>query len=191
MVMKKFINKYNSILRLLFIICLFIIGFASYNLYKFFWPTTYVSSTDNFSVIFPGDVITHKLQSEKQSDGTIVSGNIYNCNIESKGIDYAVDVTTYSNINFSKYNFDYKIATLQNQIQILAKTDNADISNGSTISFKNSNAVTATLTPKSKSEAKSYVLATLNQNKIYILIGGGTKQDQFKTFSSKFKFLKT
>jgi hypothetical protein len=187
--MKHFIEKYNGVFRLVFIVCLFLLGFAGYNLYKTIWPSPYVSTSDNFSAVFPGSPSVNNLASQKQDNGTVVSGHIYDNRNDSASTDYAVYVTKYSNINFDKYDYNYRISTLQNQLETLAKNDSANISNGNTITFNDGDAVEATFTPSSKSEVKSYVLATTKHNKLYILIGAGITKDQYKTFISKFKFL--
>jgi hypothetical protein len=187
--MKDFLNRYSGIFRLFLIIFIFLIGFGSYNLYKSIFPTPYISKVDKFQVVFPCFPTVNKLQTEKQSDGSIVSGNVYNCSNQKQGTDYAVYVTNYSGINFSKHNSSYIISTLQEQLEALAKIDSSNISNGQTINFDGTSAVKAIFSPTSQNEAKSYILTLTHNNNLYILIGSGISQNQFNIFTSRFKLL--
>lgn len=178
-----------SLLRVLCVVLLVLIGFGGYHLYKAIRPTPYVSKKDGFQIVFHQAPTVNKLTPEKVSAGE-ETGNIYSVGNASKGTVYAVYVTTYPKVNFSSLSKSATIGTLDNEIEALASSNKAKLSDGRDITFEGLTAVEADLTPTDHSESATKVLAFLKGGRSYVLLGTGVTQSRFNAYTRTFHFIK-
>jgi hypothetical protein len=72
----------------------------------------------------------------------------------------------------------------------MAAADDATVNGGKFITFAGNNAVSATLVPTSNTDASAHLIAFLNNNRLYMILGGNLSQANFNTYSGTFKLTK-
>jgi len=182
-------EDFNSpIMRILTLAIIGALAFGSFRLYKFIWPTPYVSQDYGFQVVFPQNPSVTTLPPQTDS-GVKETGKIYSADNLTKGTDYAVEATDYSNTNFDSLSSSTKINLLESQVQSIATSDKVTITSGKPITFEGLTAVQATLSPSDHSEPDTNVVALLNKNRLYILLGAGMSASKFNSFTKTFKLV--
>jgi hypothetical protein len=96
-------------------------------------------------------------------------------------------VINYSSSNAATQTSLQKKALLQSDIDQMAETDDASVKNGEFIKFDSYNAVQASLVPANTADASAYLVAFLNNNHLYMIIGSGLTQAKFESFTNTFK----
>lgn len=182
-------GKFNPLLRVVFVLAVALLAIGSYHIYKFIWPTPYVAKQSGFQIVFPGVPTVKKLPPQKES-GVEVSGTIYSLDNQTKGTDYAVYVTNYPHADFTAYSQDSKIGTLEAEVSTIAQNDQLSLSDGQTTTLDGETAVEATLSPSDHSEPNTYAIATLSQNRLYMLLGAGISKSQFNSYIKTFHFVR-
>lgn len=181
-------GRFNQLARIALLALFVIVITVSYHFYKVIWPAPYIAKQEGFQITFSQAPSVTKLPSEKVSGGE-ETGEIYSLQSQSSGVAYLVYVTNYPHINFASLTKNSTIGTLDNEIEILAKNNRANLSNGQNLTFKGLRAVEATLSPTDHSEKNSEVLAFLNKNHLYVIFGTGLSQSKFNSFTNTFKFI--
>jgi len=182
-------SNLNNFFRLLVVAIAIILIAIVPKIYHDIWPTPYISTQDNFKIVFPGNPTISKLNPTSSALNGKQTGRVYSVSNQAKGTDQAVYVTSFNGLNVNGLAESDKIANLQYNVEQLAQTDNANLSNGKTSTFKGMTAVEATLTPTNSADASSYLIAFFNQDKLYMIIGSGMSQSSFNRFTNSFNLL--
>jgi hypothetical protein len=183
------LSRFNPLIRALSVIVLVLLVIGLYRTYKFIWPTPYVAKQAGFQIVFPGVPTVDKLPSQTKSGVKVTSGMLYNVDNRTKGTDHAVEVTSYAHVNFDSYSKSSKTGILESEIETIAKNDQLKLTTGQSITFKALPAVEATLAPSNPSEPSTHVIAFLNGNRLYILLGAGISSSQFNSYVKTFRLV--
>ncbi len=179
----------NAAIRILAICLIAGIGVCGYYGYRYFWPTPYIATQGGFKIVFPQLPKVSNIAAKSDGTGGTESGIVYNAADQSTNADYAVYVFSDTNSNSSLLSKSDTIADLQTNIEQLATSSDAKLSNGQTITFNGLTAVEATLTPNAQGTSPTDVIAFLKKTDLYMIMGSGLSQHKYDAFAHTFRFI--
>ncbi len=151
--------------------------------------TVYTSTKDNFKVTFSNTPSVQNAPSRSDGTGGTETTTLYSVDNNSAHTDYAVYIDQYSNLNANTLNKSQKESQLEGDIDQIAQADSSSLSHAKFITFDNQLAASVTVTPQDKNNSATQIIAFLYNDKLYMVLGSGISQAQFKTFSNSFHLL--
>jgi hypothetical protein len=184
----------NTAARLLIVAGIVIIAFLGVMIYHnvkkpHVQSDIYTSKVDTFKVTFPNTPNVQSAPARSDGNGGTETGRLYSVQSKANSSEYAVYVNQYSNIKTSNLDKVHKEQLLEGYVDQLAQSDTSKLSNAKFSTFNNQIAANVTLTPTSKSDATTQLIAFWYDNKLYMLLGSNTNISQFKTFTNSFHLL--
>jgi hypothetical protein len=181
----------SSAARLLILAGIVIVAFLAVRIYHSTKSTTqqtavYTSEVDAFKVTFPIKPSVQSSPARSDGNGGTETGRLYSAQVKADNSEYAIYVNKYSNITTSNLDKAHKEQLLEGYVAQLAQSDSSKLSNAKFSTFNNQIAANVTLTPASKSDATTQLVAFWYDNKLYMLLGSNATATKFKTFTSSF-----